>query len=102
MRKIRMYNIGANLLFIFHFLVVVIISFGWLISSIWYVYMATLIITFFSEVILGYCFLSKWEFSLRKKINPEVNYDYSFTSFYTYKLTQHRLSTTFIARAGFM
>lgn len=41
-----------------------------------------------------------WEFSLRKKIYPHLDYDYSYTSYYTYKLTHRRLSSHFISRAA--
>lgn len=52
-------------------------------------------ISLVSELVLGYCILSKWEFDIRKKINPKLDYDYSFSSYYTYKITEHRLRANF-------
>ncbi len=94
------YRIFADFIFIFHVLVLAVILFGWAVPNIWHFYMGTLVITLLSELILGYCFLSKWEFDIRKKLNPEIDYDYSFSGYYTYKLTQHRISSRFLLRAG--
>lgn len=94
------YRISADAIWLIHFLVVVLVLFGWLVPSLWYVYMAVLAGALLSELLLNYCFLSKWEFDLRKKINPGLDYDYSYTSYYTYKLTRQHLSTRFLARAG--
>lgn len=91
---------AADCIFLFHCFVVLVIGFGWLASRIWPLYICTLLVTLISEVTLGYCFLSKWEFDLRKSIDPTLNYDYSFSSFYTYKLTRHRLSQRFIKNIG--
>lgn len=89
------YRVIADSIWILHFFVVLIGCFGWLLPSIWLLYICVLIIALISELSLGYCFLSKWEFDLRKKINPNVNYDYGFTSYYTYKFTNHRISNRF-------
>ncbi len=91
---------AADCIFAFHCAVVLIIGFGWLVPQIWPLYMSTLVITLISELALGYCFLSKWEFDLRKQLDPSVDYDYGFSSFYTYRLTRHRLSKRFIQYAG--
>jgi hypothetical protein len=95
-------RIGADLIFLIHFLVVLIALFGWTIPAIWVFYMATLVSTLTSEVLLGYCFLSRWEFALRKKLDPSTNYDYAFSSYYTNKLTHQRfaISTDFIKKSG--
>src|SRR3989344_4100166 len=34
--------------------------------------------------------------SYREQVNPTINYDYSFTSFYTYKIVGKHFSSTFI------
>ena len=68
----------------------------------WSFYMSILVSTLVSEALLGYCFLSRWEFALRKKLNPRTDYDYAFSSYYTNKLTHQRLniSTEFIKKSG--
>jgi hypothetical protein len=93
--------IAANALFLFHCAILAIIFFGFLVPSIWLVYMAVMSITLLLDIILGYCILSKWEFDIRKKLNPHLNYDYSFSSYYTYKLSRKRISEIFIERVGF-
>ena len=95
-----LYRIIADIIFLAHFLVLVIALFGWLVPSLWYVYMTVLILTLLSDLAFGYCILSKWEFDLRKKINPELDYRYSWTTFYTYKYTQNIISERFIERAA--
>lgn len=94
------YRFTADLVFALHFMVVAIVLFGWMKPGIWHVYMATMTAALVSEIALGYCFLSKWEFELRRKINPDLDYDYSFTSYYTYKLTHRRISTGFHRHAA--
>jgi hypothetical protein len=95
-----LYQLSADAIWLLHLFVVILVLFGWLVPSLWYVYMAVLAGALLSELLLSYCFLSRWEFDLRKKINPALNYDYSYTSYYTYKLTCQHLSTRFLARAG--
>ena len=89
------YKIFANLIFVIHSITLLIILFGWTIPSIWYLYISILILTLISELVFGYCILSKWEFDLRKTINPGLNYDYHWATFYTYKFTQGRISEKF-------
>ena len=93
-------RIAADFVFLVHFLVVVIIMFGWLFPSFWYIYMAALVATLCSEIFLSYCILSKWEFQLRKKDDPRIDYDYEFASFYTYRITRGLISGKFLRFAG--
>jgi len=94
----KVWQFVANILFVLHALVVLIAVFGWLVASLWYVYMGILVLTLLSDVFFGYCILSKWEFDFRKKINPKTQYDYAWSTYYTYKLTNHRISNRTINR----
>lgn len=96
------YRVSADTIWLFHLLVLLVALFGWLIPGIWPVYLLVLVGILLSELALSYCFLSKWEFDLRKKLCPHLDYDYSYTSYYTYKLTHQRISTRFIARTGML
>lgn len=87
-----LYKIIANVIFVLHLGVVLIVLFGWAIPDFWYVYMGTLVTTLLSDLIFGYCILSKWEFDIRRKINPRIDYDYTWATYYTYRFTNHRLS----------
>ena len=89
-------------IFLFHCIIVAIILFGWAVPQIWFFYTALLAITLVSDILLGYCFLSRWEFALRKALKPRIKYDYTFSSYYTYKVTHKRLSTHFIRNAGLL
>jgi hypothetical protein len=79
------YTIFANLIFIFHVFVVLTILFDWLYPQYRFIYLSTLILTLISEAILGCCILTKWEFDLRKKLEPSLDYDYGFVTYYGYK-----------------
>lgn len=88
-------KIFTNIIFVIHSITLLIILFGWTIPSIWYVYIGVLVLTLLSELSFGYCILSKWEFDLRKKIDPSLNYNYHWSTFYTYKFTEGRISEKF-------
>lgn len=79
-------RIFADVIFVSHVLVVFVILFGWYFSTLSDVYIALLAMTFISELLFGHCVLTKWEFDLRKKLEPGLNYNYSFISYYGYKL----------------
>lgn len=93
-----LYQISADGVWVVHFFVLFVALFGWLVPWLWPVYIAVLAGTLISTPVLGYCFLSKWEYDLRKKINPALAYDFSFQSYYTYRLTQGYLPNTFVCR----
>ncbi len=92
----KLYQLGANLIWAMHFLILCVALFGHLIPSIYPIYLGTLIGVSLSTIFFGYCILSKWEYILRKKINPEINYDFPYVSYYTRRLTQGYLSTNFL------
>lgn len=91
---------GAVGVFLFHSVVTFIICFGWLWPEIWLPYTALLVYVLFQNLILGYCVLSRLEFSLRRMIDPKLRGEFDFTTYYTYKLTHRRLSTQFMRIAG--
>ncbi|MBP9710895.1 MAG: DUF2784 family protein [Candidatus Pacebacteria bacterium] len=95
-----LYRTGADAIFILHFLLVLLVVFGFLLPSFWYLYMAALVATLISDLVFGYCILSKWEFDLRKKINPKINYNFTWTTYYTYKITNYKISDNFYRRAS--
>ena len=96
------YLLLANCIWLLHFFVVFIALFGWVFPKLWPLYIATLLSVLMSNLLYNYCVLSKWEYDLRKKINPETEYDFSYASYYTYRLTQGRLSPTFLRSTGIL
>lgn len=72
-----LYSVVAGVVFIVHFILVLVVTFGWLFDSLFYAFATFLLLTVLSELIFGACILSIWEFGLRKKINPSKQYDTS-------------------------
>ncbi len=89
-----MYRAGADAIFLMHLALVLVAIFGFLEPRIWFVYMGVLVATLISDIVYGYCVLSKWEFDLRRKLNPALNYDFAFATYYTYKVTHQRIDNT--------
>ena len=53
-----LYRFAADFIWIVHFFVVVIVLFGWLVPSFWFVYIAVVTGALISELLLNYCFFS--------------------------------------------
>ena len=81
-----LYTTLANIIFIFHLTLVFIVCLGWLFPSYFYLFLLFLTATALSEIFLGYCFLTKWEFNLRSKIYPSKDFDTSCIFHYSRKL----------------
>jgi len=75
----------ANSIFFIHTGFFLIILAGWAIPGIFYVYLPMLIASLVSELVLGYCVLTKWEFGIRKSLYPTLHYDHSFVIHYARK-----------------
>lgn len=80
------FKLLADLILLIHLLLVFVILFGWHYPQIKYLYLVSLTVTLLSELFFGYCILTKWEFKIRKRIEPALNYDYSFISYYGHKV----------------
>ena len=78
-----LYYFLADFIFVIHLAVILIVSFGWLIPSLFYIFIIIIISSILSEIYLHYCFLSKLEFGIRKKIDPTRIYDKSCIIHYT-------------------
>lgn len=72
-----LYITTANTIFIFHFALVLIVCLGWIFPSLFYIFITLLFATALSEIFLGYCILTKWEFDIRRKMQPTKQYDTS-------------------------
>lgn len=71
------YHAIADIVFITHLLLVVLVAIGWIFPTLFYFSLTTMFLTVLSELIFGYCVLSKWEFGIRRKLNPTKEYDTS-------------------------
>ncbi len=81
------FRIIAEIVLLIHLAVVFVILFGWAFPSLYPLYIGILAATLVSQIALGHCFLSRFEFFFRKKTDPAINYDSSFLSYYSSKLT---------------
>lgn len=77
------YKSFANLIFLVHLSLVLLVVLGWLVSSLFYFFIGAIFATIISEIFLRYCILSKLEFWIRKKIDPTKIYDKSCIIHYT-------------------
>ena len=77
------YLVLADIIFIVHLILVLIVSVGWLIPGMYYVFLTLLALTFLADVFLGYCPLTPLEFNLRRKLDPTAVYDSSCIAHYT-------------------
>lgn len=71
------YQSFANLVFLVHLGLVLLVVLGWLVPSLFYFFLGAVVATITSEILLRYCVLSKLEFWIRKKIDPHKVYDKS-------------------------
>lgn len=90
----------ANVLFLIHCVLVIILLFGWLVEALYYVYIASLFSTLLSHIIFGYCLLTKWEFTLRRRLHPGLYYDSTFIGYYCHRYIQRETSTKFLKYAS--
>lgn len=94
------YRVLADCMFFLHLAVICIVLFGWLFPEIFYLYVALLVAVLASNLFLRACVLSDIEFFLRKKYDPQTSYEYSYTTFYTHKLTKQVLGDNFLRVLG--
>jgi hypothetical protein len=90
----------ANFLFILHFFIVGILLFGWAFPRIYYIYVILLIITLIYWLFLGYCPITKWEFNIRRKYEPGLNYKNEYIEYYASKLFKINIPVFFIRIIG--
>lgn len=95
-----MYTFGANLIFVFHVLWALVAIFGWLIPALWPLYMAVLAATLISLLFLSHCPLTRWEFNMRRKVDPTASSSSVFLAHYLAKLLGRQITDAFILRAG--
>ncbi|MDO8423984.1 MAG: DUF2784 family protein [bacterium] len=77
-----LYLILADFIFIVHLALVLIVSIGWLVPGMYYIFLTLLGLTFLMEIFLGYCPLTPLEFNLRRKLNPTATYGSSCITHY--------------------
>ncbi len=92
----------VNFLFISHFAFVIIIFFGWAFPNIQFLYILVLSGTLLCWVILGYCPITKWEFNIRRKYEPNLNYRNEYLEYYFSKFFKVNIPVSFIRFYGIL
>jgi|SRR3989344_6123738 len=95
-----LYIVTANIIFLAHLILVLLVLFGFLFDSIYILYLAALILTLLTGIFLKYCPLTKLEFYFRKKLNPSLNYNSAFIAYYGRKFFEKKISNKFIRYAA--
>lgn len=68
---------AAGAVFAVHLAVVIIVSVGWLVPSLFYVYIALFAATLYAELFLEHCPLTRLEFGIRRRLDPTRVFDTS-------------------------
>ncbi len=98
MRKLNIFV--ANMLFMLHCFVGVIILVGWLFPQFKILYLALLAVWIFSWVCLGYCPLTKWEFFLRRKYDKNLDPNAEAIKYYMFKFFKKDIPSKRIFTCG--
>jgi hypothetical protein len=98
MRKLNIFI--ANTFFLLHCLLCVFLLVGWFFPQIKLLYLAVLIVWFGCWVFLGYCPITKWEFSLRRKYNKNIDPNAEAIKYYMYKFFKVDVSANAIFIGG--
>jgi hypothetical protein len=94
----RFHLLLANVFFWFHVLLGIFILVGWAFPRLKILYIALLLVWMFSWIVLGYCPVTKWEFSLRRKYDKSIDTNAEAIQFYVKKI----LGKTITSRSVFI
>jgi hypothetical protein len=75
-------RLAAETVFLSHALAVSIITLGWAIPALYPIHLVLLFGGGVLQMMLGHCFLSRWEFALRRKLDPAISYDSAYITHY--------------------
>ena len=83
------YRLVAEIIFLFHIFVGLILVFFWQSKILYPIYLFVLAATLLSNIFLKVCFLSEWELYFRKKVESGLDYN-TFLGFYFYKFFNYK------------
>lgn len=98
MRKFHIFT--ANMIFVLHCLVGLLIAFGWIFPKIKTAYLTLIISWFLCWVVLGYCPITKWEFAIRRKYDKSIDKDVEVIGYYARKFFGKNISSRAIFIGG--
>mgnify|MGYP003393667734 FL=1 len=72
----------ADLIFLVHLALVLLVAVGWLVPGLYPVFATTLAVVLLADIFVGNCPLTSLEFNLRRKLNPGKIYGNSCITHY--------------------
>ncbi len=91
----------AELMFISHTVLMIILLVGWLFPEpYYYIYLAVLGLTFLTQMVFRYCILTEWEFYFRRMLDPELGPSPYYLTYYSHKMFPGLVSDTFVDRVS--
>lgn len=91
-----LYRIAAEVIFSLHATAVLIIAFGWMFPTLYILHIVLLFGALTLQIVLRHCFLSRWEFWFRKKIDPSITYDSAYITHYMRMLFGNQIRPQFM------
>lgn len=89
----------AELMFISHTLLMIVLLAGWLFPEpYYYIYLAILTLTFLTQLLFRYCLLTAWEFYFRRIHDPEIGPTPYFLTYYSHKTFPGWVTDGFVDR----
>ena len=89
-------RIAAEIVFITHAISVAIIAFGWAVPMLYPAHLVLLFGGGLLQMMLGHCFLSRLEFALRKKLDPNIAYDSAYITHYMQSIFGDQIRPAFM------
>ena len=84
------YKLTAELIFWFHTACGFVLVFFWESKKLYPIYLIVLIVALVNNIVSDFCFLAKWEYYFRLKLNPNLDFQgyfqYNFKRFFGLKL----------------
>lgn len=95
-----LYRVGADVVFFFHFIWIMLGMFAWAWAELWYTYVFVVVTTIASYLFSRNCILTRWEFALRRRAGQWLDFSSDWIPYYTHKLGGSRVSDAFLFRAA--
>ncbi|MCA9352775.1 DUF2784 family protein [Patescibacteria group bacterium] len=89
------YRTIGDIILLLHIFIFAVVVFGGFFPQYQNLYLAMIVLTILSDLVFGYCVVSKWEYYFRKKVDPRLNYDFTWTVHYLHKITNKNISPVF-------
>lgn len=89
-------RVAAETIFVTHAISIVIIVCGWAVPVLYPFHLVLLFGGGLLQMMLGHCFLSRLEFALRKKLDPNIAYDSAYITHYMQSIFGDQIRPAFM------